>query len=69
MRELPVSDAFSAHGYLRQDGQFMHDMYIARVKKPAESKQRWDYYTIVATIPAEDAFRPLNEGGCPLVSQ
>lgn len=47
----------------------MHDMYIARVKKPAESKQRWDYYTIVATIPAEDAFRPLNEGGCPLVSQ
>ncbi|HEY4204201.1 MAG TPA: ABC transporter substrate-binding protein [Xanthobacteraceae bacterium] len=69
MRALPVSDAFSAHGYLRQDGQFMHDMYIARVNKPAESKQRWDYYNIVATIPAEDAFRPLTEGGCPLVSQ
>lgn len=69
MRELPVSDAFAAHGTLRQDGQFMHDMYIARVKTPADSKQRWDYYDIVATLPAEAVFRPLNEGGCPLVSQ
>ena len=68
MRALPVSDSF-ASGQVRIDGQFVHDMYLARVKKPADSKQRWDYYEIVSTIPAEEAFRPLNEGGCPLVHQ
>lgn len=69
MRDLPVSDAFAAKGTVRADGQFVHDMYIARVKAPSASKQRWDYYDIVATIPAEQAFRPLNEGGCELISQ
>lgn len=68
IRELPVADAF-AHGTVRADGQFVHDMYLARVKKPAASSRRWDYYDIVATIPADQAFRPLNEGGCELVSQ
>ncbi|MBR0894309.1 ABC transporter substrate-binding protein [Bradyrhizobium tropiciagri] len=68
IRELPVSDAF-AHGTVRADGQFVHDMYLARVKKPAASSRRWDYYDIVATVPAEQAFRPLSEGGCELVSQ
>jgi len=68
IRELPVADAF-AHGTVRADGQFVHDMYLARVKTPAASSKRWDYYDIVATIPAEQAFRPLNEGGCELVSQ
>lgn len=68
MRDLPVSDSF-ASGKVRIDGQFVHDMYIARVKKPSESKQRWDYYEILSTIPANEAFRPLNEGGCPIVSQ
>lgn len=69
MRDLPVSDAFAPNGKVRADGQFLHDMYIARVKKPAESKQRWDYYDIVSTIAADEAFRPLSEGGCPLVAQ
>nr|WP_245313061.1 ABC transporter substrate-binding protein [Bradyrhizobium macuxiense] len=68
IRELPVADAF-AHGTVRADGQFVHDMYLARVKTPAASKRRWDYYDIVATIPAEQAFRSLNESGCELVSQ
>lgn len=68
IRELPVADAF-AHGTVRADGQFVHDMYLARVKTPAASSRRWDYYDIVATIPAEQAFRPLGEGGCELVSQ
>ncbi|QOZ32365.1 ABC transporter substrate-binding protein [Bradyrhizobium sp. CCBAU 53421] len=68
IRELPVADAF-ARGTVRADGQFVHDMYLARVKTPAASSRRWDYYNIVATIPAEQAFRPLGEGGCELVSQ
>ncbi|WP_375788088.1 ABC transporter substrate-binding protein [Bradyrhizobium sp. Pha-3] len=68
IRELPVADAF-ARGTVRADGQFVHDMYLARVKTPAASNRRWDYYDIVATIPAEQAFRPLSEGGCELVSQ
>ncbi|WP_375781227.1 ABC transporter substrate-binding protein [Bradyrhizobium sp. ma5] len=68
IRELPVTDAF-ARGMVRTDGQFVHDMYLARVKTPAASSRRWDYYDIVATIPAEQAFRPLGEGGCELVSQ
>ncbi|WP_420966032.1 ABC transporter substrate-binding protein [Bradyrhizobium sp. B120] len=68
IRELPVADSF-ARGTVRSDGQFVHDMYLARVKTPAASSRRWDYYDIVATIPAEQAFRPLGEGGCELVSQ
>ena len=68
MREIPVADAF-AKGQVRADGLFAHDMYIAGVKKAAESKQRWDYYNISATIPADQAFRPISEGDCPLVSK
>ncbi|UFX47203.1 ABC transporter substrate-binding protein [Bradyrhizobium sp. 41S5] len=68
IRELPVVDSF-ARGTVRTDGQFVHDMYLARVKTPAASSRRWDYYDIVAAIPAEQAFRTLGEGGCELVSQ
>lgn len=68
MRELPVSDAF-ASGKVRADGQFVHDMYLVRVKTPAASSRRWDYYDVVATIPGEQAFRPLNESGCEMASQ
>ena len=68
MRVLPVSDAF-ATGQVRADGLFAHDMYIAEFKKVAESTQRWDYYDISATIPADQAFRPVGEGDCPLVSK
>ena len=67
IREMPVADAF-AHGTVRADGQFVHDMYLARVKMPAASSRRWDYYDIIATIPASQAFLPLNEGGCELVA-
>jgi branched-chain amino acid transport system substrate-binding protein len=68
MRELPVSDAFT-NGEVRADGQFVHDMYLVRVEKPSASKQQWDYYDIVATIPGAEAFRPTSEGGCDLTSQ
>jgi len=52
---------------LREDGRVLHDMYLLQVKKPAESKKPYDYYNVVATIPADKAFRPLKDGGCPLI--
>jgi len=55
------------NGRLREDGRVLRDMYLYQVKTPAESTSEWDLYKLVATIPAEEAFRPLKEGGCPLV--
>ncbi len=68
MKETPVNDFFAQNGVVREDGRMVHDMYLVRVKKPGESKYPWDYYQIVATIPGKEAFRPMEEGGCPLVS-
>ncbi|MDJ1157171.1 ABC transporter substrate-binding protein [Chelatococcus sp. SYSU_G07232] len=67
MKELPTDDPLFGKGQVRADGRKIHDMYLFEVKKPEESKAAWDYYKLLATIPAAEAFRPLNEGGCPLV--
>jgi branched-chain amino acid transport system substrate-binding protein len=67
MEERPVQDFFARNGRVRPDGRMVHDMYLAQVKAPDESKGDWDYYKIVHTIPGEQAFRPMSEGGCPLV--
>ena len=67
MRKMPVNDFFATNGVLREDGRMVHDMYLARVKKPSESKGEWDLYTILRTIPGNQAFRPVKDGGCPLV--
>jgi branched-chain amino acid transport system substrate-binding protein len=67
MRELPVKDAFTDNGVLREDGRMVHSMYLFQVKKPEESKGPWDYYKLLAEVPADQAFRPLKDGGCPLV--
>lgn len=67
MRANPINDFMSHNATLRIDGQVMRDMYLFQVKKPAESKGEWDLYKQVATIPAVEAYRPLSEGGCPLV--
>ncbi|MBR0853464.1 ABC transporter substrate-binding protein [Bradyrhizobium liaoningense] len=67
MRELPVRDAFTDNGVLREDGRMVHSMYLFQVKKPEESKGPWDYYKLLAEVPADQAFRPLKDGGCPLV--
>ncbi|WBL78321.1 ABC transporter substrate-binding protein [Bradyrhizobium xenonodulans] len=67
MRELPVKDAFTDNGMLREDGRMVHSMYLFQVKKPEESKGPWDYYKLLAEVPADQAFRPLKDGGCPLV--
>jgi branched-chain amino acid transport system substrate-binding protein len=67
MKELPTDDPLFGKGRVRQDGRKIHDAYLFEVKKPSESKGPWDYYKLRDTIPAEQAFRPEKEGGCPLV--
>jgi branched-chain amino acid transport system substrate-binding protein len=67
MKEMPTDDPLFGKGVVRADGRKVHDMYLFRVKKPADSKGEWDLYDTVATIPADKAFRPLADGGCSLV--
>jgi branched-chain amino acid transport system substrate-binding protein len=67
MRATPINDFMTKDGTLRADGRVMRDMYLFQVKKPAESKGEWDLYNLVEKIPAAEAFRPISEGGCPLV--
>jgi branched-chain amino acid transport system substrate-binding protein len=69
MRDIPVTDFYAKNGKVREDGRMVHDMYFVQVKTPEESTGPWDYYKILSTIPSDQAFRPLNEGGCPLVKQ
>lgn len=67
MRELPVNDAFVHNGKVRIDGRMVHDVYLAQAKSPAESKGPWDLVKYLATIPGNDAFRPLSQSECSLV--
>jgi branched-chain amino acid transport system substrate-binding protein len=66
---MPTDDPLFGKGTIRPDGRKIHPAYLVEVKKPAESKYAWDYYKIRATIPAEQAFRPLDQGDCPLVKK
>ena len=68
MREAPIHDIFTANGTIRADGRVLYDRYLTRVKTPAESKYPWDYLSVVAKIPAADAFRPPGAGGCKLAA-
>jgi branched-chain amino acid transport system substrate-binding protein len=67
MKEMPTDDTLFGKGTIRADGRKIHPAYLVEVKKPSESKGPWDYYKVRATIPADQAFRPLNAGECPLV--
>jgi len=67
MRAMPINDFFAKGGKIRIDGRMVHDMYLFEVKKPEESKGEWDLYKLLATVPGDEAFRPLDKGGCPLV--
>ena len=67
MKELPTDDKLMGKGKVREDGRKIHPMYLFEVKKPEESKGAWDYYKQLATIPADEAWRPLDQGECPLV--
>ncbi|GGC62183.1 ABC transporter substrate-binding protein [Chelatococcus reniformis] len=69
MKDRPVDDFFARNGRIREDGLMVHDLYLVRVKAPSESKGPWDYYEVVKTIPAEEAFPPLAESRCPLLKK
>jgi branched-chain amino acid transport system substrate-binding protein len=67
MKATPTNDPLFGDGKVRTDGRVIHNMHLFEVKSPAESKEPWDYYTLRRTIPADQGFRPLDQGGCPLV--
>jgi len=69
MKSTPVEDFFAHNGHIRADGRMVHDMYLVQVKTPAESKGEWDIYKVLKTLPGDEVFRPLDQGGCPLVSK
>lgn len=69
MKATRINDMFATNGRIREDGRMVHDMYLAQVKTPAESKSPWDYFAIKAVIPGEEAFQPLAKSACPLVKK
>jgi branched-chain amino acid transport system substrate-binding protein len=69
MRETPINDFMTKNGKLRIDGRVIRDMYLFEVKKPSESKGPWDYYKLQQTVKGDEAYRPLDKGGCPLVKK
>lgn len=69
MKKTPINDFFAKNGKIRDDGRMVHDMYLVQVKKPSESKYPWDYYTIKATIPGDEAFQSLKDSRCPLIKK
>ena len=68
MKKLPTDDPLFGKGIVRADGRKLHPAYLFEVKTPAESKYPGDFYKLRATIPADEAFRPLKDGNCPLAS-
>ena len=68
MKEMPTDDSLFGKGLVRADGRKIHPNYILKTKTQAESKGKWDYFNLIATIPAEELFRPLKDGNCPIVN-
>jgi branched-chain amino acid transport system substrate-binding protein len=69
MRKMPINDFMTKNGSIRPDGRVIRDMYLMQAKTPGESKGEWDLMKMVATVPGTEAFRPLNEGDCPLAAK
>ena len=69
MKKLPINDFMTKDGKVREDGRVIRDMYLMQVKTPEESKGPWDLAKIIATVPGDEAFRPLSDGACPLVKK
>ena len=69
MKATPINDMFAKNGRIREDGRMVHDMYLFEVKKPSESKGRWDDYKLLATVSGDEAFQPLESSRCPLVKK
>ncbi|ARP87381.1 ABC transporter substrate-binding protein [Bordetella genomosp. 9] len=69
MKSNKINDMFTQGGYVREDGRMVHDMYLMQVKTPKESKGRWDYYKVVATLPGDQVYTKLSESTCKLVKK
>ena len=69
MKKLPINDFMTKDGRVREDGRVIRDMYLMQVKTPEESKGEWDLAKIIATVPGNEAFRPLDQGDCPMVTK
>jgi branched-chain amino acid transport system substrate-binding protein len=69
MRKIPINDFMTKNGSIRPDGRVIRDMYLMQAKTPEESKGQWDLMKMIATVPGNEAFRPLSEGDCPLVAK
>jgi branched-chain amino acid transport system substrate-binding protein len=69
MKELPTDDVLFGKGSIQPNGRTLHPAYLFEVKRPADSKGPWDYYRLVGTTPADQAFRPLSESTCPLLKK
>jgi branched-chain amino acid transport system substrate-binding protein len=67
MKATPTDDPLFGKGMVRKDGRVIHDLHLFEVKSPEQSKGPWDYYNLKRTVPAAEAFRPMNQGGCSLV--
>ena len=67
MRAIPINDFMTKNGSLRIDGTVLREMFLLRVKQPAQSHGEWDLLEVAQAVPGNEAFRPLNEGGCQLV--
>ena len=69
MKATPVTDFMTKNGKIREDGTLVRDMYLFEVKKPSDSKGRWDDYKLLATVPGNEAFQSLEQSRCPLVKK
>jgi branched-chain amino acid transport system substrate-binding protein len=69
LKTMPLEDMFAQNGKVRADGRMVHDMFLVEVKKPEESKEPWDYYKVLSTIPGDEAFQPLSKSKCSLVKK
>ncbi|HXI06127.1 MAG: ABC transporter substrate-binding protein [Bradyrhizobium sp.] len=69
LKSTPINDMFARNGKVRADGRMVHDMYLVQVKSPGDVKQKWDYYNVKETIPADEAFQPLSTSKCKMVAQ
>jgi branched-chain amino acid transport system substrate-binding protein len=69
LKSAPINDMFARNGHIRADGRMVHDLYLVEVKAPYQSKEKWDYYTVKETVPGDEAFQPLSESRCRLVTR
>jgi branched-chain amino acid transport system substrate-binding protein len=69
MKATHIHDFFTKDGYIRDDGRMVHEMHLFELKKPSESKGGWDLYKLLATVPGDEAYRPIDQGGCPLIKK